>query len=443
MVAQPWSHNAMIARSTDPASPYVLYQLGDAVTDPALWQPCYNASEASARFGAGPGAGAAAAPPQRGGNSNSLYVRSAPSLDGPWTTLDGNNTPLSFSFEGSWATDTNGANPAPFFFENGTALMYFSANPCPPNWGNKVPGNNCIGVARGDSWAGPFAALPLPVTHPESEDAHVFRDPRGNFHLLTNVNNDHARCAQGVPCGGHAWSKDGISFSNLTIGAFGPWVRFANGSAWQTAYVERPQVTQAADGTPLAFFVGMGRASYDDSATWAQLFCTAAQAPGQCGPMLPPPRPPPPPPARVAYAQPGGALCLGTNASFPCPGGWADSCPAFLVPCGSPAAAWLEHADTGFLESAAHPGSCLNRDCNSCGGGAVLKVLACAGNAAPVPFAGGQLAVGGCSGMCVGNGAGGAAPRPPCKAGEQTAAGQLTVQACASGSAQGWVRMAL
>lgn len=188
MVAQPWSHNAMISQTFDPLAPYVLYQLGGASTDPSLFQPCYNASEMVE----------ALIPPSSNqlpplkANSNSLYARSATSLSGPWTPLR-NNSPLVFTWEGSWATDTNGANPAPFFFENGTVLMYFSANPCPPNWGNKVPGNNCIGVAKGESWEGPFAAFPLPVTHPESEDAHVFRDPRGSFHLLTNVNNDQLR----------------------------------------------------------------------------------------------------------------------------------------------------------------------------------------------------------------------------------------------------------
>ena len=365
-------------------------------------------------------------------------MRSASSLAGPWTTLNG-NTPLAFTWEGSWARDTNGANPAPFFFENGTVLMYFSANPCPPNWGNKVPGNNCIGVARGTSWAGPFAALPLPVTHPESEDAHVFRDPRGNFHLLTNVNNDHARCAQGVPCGGHAWSKDGISFSNLTIGAFGPFIRFSNGSFWRTAYVERPQVTQAADGTPLAFFVGMGVTTYDDSVSWAQLFCTSeSQAAGACGTMLPPP---PPPASRVSFQLRGGQ-CLGTNASFPCPGGWGDSCPVFLIPCDAPAAAWLEHPDTGYLESSAHPGVCLNRDCNSCSAGAVVKALACSSGAGAFTFTeGGQIEVGGCAGGCLGDGSG--APTPPCKAGEQTAARQLTVEVCAAASTNGWKRIVL
>ena len=442
MVAQPWSHNAMIAQTFDAAAPYVLYQLGDAATPAADWEPCYNSSEAAvvaaAAAAAAAGTEVRAAPALRGGgaaNSNSLYVRSARSLSGPWSTLDGNNTPLVFTFDGSWATDTNGANPAPFFFANGTVLMYFSANPCPPNWGNTVPGNNCIGVARGDSWAGPFAALPLPVTHPESEDAHVFRDPRGNFHLLTNVNNDHARCAAGVPCGGHAWSTDGLSFSNLTIGAFGPYIRFANGSAWRTAYVERPQVTQATDGTPLAFFVGMSRASYEDSATWAQRFCPASAPAGACGPMLPPPAPPP---ALVTYALPRrGGLCLGTNASFPCPGGWANSCPVFLVPCDAPAARWLERAD-GLVESAAHAGNCLNRDCNSCAAGAAIKAAACAADGDAFAFTAGTLAAGGCGGACAGDGS--APLTPPCKAGEQTVAGQLSVQPCAGADAGGWVR---
>jgi hypothetical protein len=257
----------MVAETNDAAYPYALYQIGDAVADPSLWQPCYNASEALLSFAAVP-ARATARAPVRGSDANSVYVRTAPSLEGPWTSLDGNDSAIPFVFPADgWSSSVNGGNPAPFFFENGTVLMYYSANPCPPGWGNASPGNNCIGVAVGTSWRGPFTASRLPVTHPESEDAFVFRDPRGAFHLLTNVNNDHTRCAQGVPCGGHAWSYDGISFSNLTIGAFGPAIRFANGSYWRTAYVERPQVLQAKDGTPVAFYVGIGRNSYEDSAS--------------------------------------------------------------------------------------------------------------------------------------------------------------------------------
>ena len=44
--------------------------------------------------------------------------------------------------------------------------------------------------------------------------------------------------------GGHAWSTDGWHFTDLVIGAFGPVIRFANGSYWYTAYVERPQARE-------------------------------------------------------------------------------------------------------------------------------------------------------------------------------------------------------
>ena len=432
MIAQPWAHNAMISQTSDPAHPYALYQLGDSAADPAQWQPCYNASSLG-----GEGEVPSPAPAPRASGSE-IYVRTAPSLAGPWAPF-ANNSPLVFTFNGSFARAVNGANPAPFFFANGTVLMYFSANPCPPGWGQASPGNNCIFVARGEHWGGPFAALPLPITHPESEDAHVFRTARG-FHLLTNVNNDHSRCAQGVPCGGHAWGHDGLTFSNLTIGAFGPYVRFANGSSWRTAYVERPQVTQAPDGTPLALFVGMGRASYADSGTWAQRFCTGA-AGETCGPMLPPP---PPPPTRVSYALPRSSSaqrqCLATNATgFPCPGGWANSCPLFLAPCGAPSAQWLERSD-GLLESVAWPGTCLDRDCNSCAARTALKALACGGgNGAPVAFAGGQLRLSACVGSCVSDGSSG--HTPVCKAGEQMAGAQLTVESCSAPATSGWVRM--
>lgn len=40
MVAQPWSHNAMISRT--PAGQLLLWQIGNAVTPPSRWSPCYE-----------------------------------------------------------------------------------------------------------------------------------------------------------------------------------------------------------------------------------------------------------------------------------------------------------------------------------------------------------------------------------------------------------------
>jgi hypothetical protein len=76
---------------------------------------------------------------------------------------------------------------------------------------------------------------------------------------------------------------DGLS----TLKAFGPVITFTNGTVWHNAYTERPLVTQAADGTPLAFYVGMGRTAYMDCCNWGQLFCTGK--PGEiCGPTITP-----------------------------------------------------------------------------------------------------------------------------------------------------------
>jgi hypothetical protein len=200
------------------------------------------------------------------------------------------------------------------------------------------------------------------------------------------------------------------------------------------AYAERPQVVQAPDGSPLTFFLGMGRTSYMDSASWAQPFCRqAGQA--NCGAMHPPP------PSAVQYRL--GDVCLATNSSsFPCPGGWANSCPAFLAPCASPEAVWLEHPD-GSLESAVHAGNCLNFDCNACTPGTLAKVTLCA-NAGALAFdaAAGSLSSKSCPGACVNDGRQASPAHAPCKAGEQYLPhGQATLQQCGSEGTTGWVRV--
>ncbi len=144
-----------------------------------------------------------------------------------------------------------------------------------------------------------------------------------------------------MPCGGHAWSRDGLTWSNQTVGAFGPVVRWINGTYTHGAYVERPQVLQAADGTPISFHTGFGIASYSDSHNFAQLFCTKGR--NDCGPTHPPP------PFVVRLAQ-GAGGCLVANASvFPCAGGWADSCPVALGACDDPTAVWAMIYVTGAL----------------------------------------------------------------------------------------------
>ena len=429
LVVPPWSHGASVTR--DPATgEYLLFHIGNGRVSPSTWSPCYNPAEDAPAFAAA--ALAAAAAPRaplpgaraRAGEDDTTYVERAPTLAGPWTPFN-NNLGLDVVYPpGSWATSMT--NPAAFIFPNGTTLLYYRADQCPETWGALAPA--CIGVAIADSWQGPFTSLfDQPITHPEGEDPAVFRDPRGNMHMLTNVNTYHARCAAGVPCGGHAWSRDGLTWSNQTVGAFGPVIRWTNGSYLYGAYAERPQVLQAADGTPVSFHTGFGQASYADSHNFAQLFCTPGRA--DCGPTHPPAAP------TVALAQHG--ACLTTNASFPCAGGHADSCPLALGACSDPMAAWTLQG-SGTLGNAKLPGSVTNVDCDACAAGSVLKVTSDAqyNDGVALDTTAGELRSLKCPGFCL---SGTTAQRnPPCEGGEWTAPAQVALVACGTPEAGGW-----
>ena len=457
----PWSHNTVVA-SQEQSPAIIIAHIGDGVVDPSNWAPCFNKSQTTAAAvdaaaaawpheayqdeagaeGGGHDAGAAAADPRgiltrrggglRGDPGSTCYFHTADNWDGPWTRAF-NNSGVSINCTDSWTKDCLVGNPAPFVFPNGTVNLYFTATTCPPNSGNKAP--PCIAMARADTFAGPYqlATPSRPITYPESEDPSVFRDFRGNFHLVTNVNTYHARCAQGVPCGGHAWSRDGYVFSNLTVGAFGPVVTFKNGTEWRNAYVERPLVTMAADGvTPLAFHVGMGRASYSDSCNWVQLFC-ADGADATCGPTRFAPQPPP---KNVTFQNGGQCLVIANATSFPCSGsGEAAGCPVLMGSCSDPSAQWQLSATDGTVMSAMLPGIGLDVDCDSPAAHTVVKALA-SGFAPVAVAAGGRLSVLG-NAACFNTGQG--PPRPVCgPQTEHTLPNQIQLAACSDATTAGW-----
>lgn len=226
--------------------------------------------------------------------SGLYYAVSNNSVTGPYyENLSSNSISNEIIVNETWVADIS--NPAPFIFDNGTVLLYFSTGNCPQNWG-LAP--RCISTARSiannddiniSPWKGPYETIgSLPIVSPESEDPSVWQDPRGNFHLLTNVNTGHKRCNATIPCSGHAWSYDGLTWSKQFIGAFGPIIRLKNGTQWVNAYVERPQVYQnPGSKIPVAFFVGMGRSQYSDSISWAQPFCNQQLLDqGLCDPMV-------------------------------------------------------------------------------------------------------------------------------------------------------------
>lgn len=295
----PWAHNTVVMESAPGQSPALtVWHVGNGIAPVSDWYPCFvNSSASSSMSTATPRKNPAAhvdvegrattlrAPPPVPGPGNMAFVATADSPYGPWSRAF-DNKGAAVNTTGSW-TPVPAGNFAPLRLANGTVLLYFTGSPCPA--GSGALATNCIAVAVGDRWTGPFQmhAAQRPITYPESEDPNVWVDPRGNYHLLTNVNTCHRRCNESVPCGGHAWGTDGVHFTNLTIGAFGPLIPLANGTTWTNAYAERPLVTQQADGSPLAFHVGLGRSTYTDSCNWVQLFCTTqALAAGRCAPTV-------------------------------------------------------------------------------------------------------------------------------------------------------------
>ena len=82
---------------------------------------------------------------------------------------------------------------------------------------------------------------------------------------------------------------DTVITLNFNCTLSGPYITFADGTGWNNSYAERPLVLQNDDGSPHAFYVGLGRTTYTDSCNWPMLFCTGA--PGEkCGPTVRPRR---------------------------------------------------------------------------------------------------------------------------------------------------------
>ena len=170
---------------------------------------------------------------------------------------------------------------APYYYPNGSALLV---------WGGQGGPKVGAGLWAGFSpdWRGPYAqvfAPPIDQKVKNVEDPAIFRDHRGNLHMLTNANSGHAHCKASGACGGHSWSRDGLSWSPIFVGAFGPVTKLNNGSTVDLGFVERPQIAQEEDGSaPLALFLGTGYTHR--SYTWAQKFCDAdSMAKDACGYM--------------------------------------------------------------------------------------------------------------------------------------------------------------
>ena len=183
------------------------------------------------------------------GNSPA-HVAWASSPHGPWSpVMDANNPNAPRDVGGSSTND-----PSPTLLANGSMLMVYRssdsrAEPCSHE---AVFARRCDG-----GWNASEAncSPPLLTYLHTAEDPGVWRTRRG-WHMLVNGMPGWG-CMPKTAQGGLAWSRNGINWSALTLGAYNSTVAFkTNGVVTKKDMNrrERPKVTTAADGTPLVFW---------------------------------------------------------------------------------------------------------------------------------------------------------------------------------------------
>eukprot|EP00927_Polykrikos_kofoidii_P035261 TRINITY_DN2983_c0_g5_i1.p1 TRINITY_DN2983_c0_g5~~TRINITY_DN2983_c0_g5_i1.p1 ORF type:complete len:532 (+),score=71.79 TRINITY_DN2983_c0_g5_i1:217-1812(+) len=181
----------------------------------------------------------------------------------------------------SWTWTTPGVevsryqNPGPILHANGSMTMFYRDN-------FDIPEPTCskegIGVQHCASPTSVCEAGGSAVFRHTAEDPSVFIDHRGNWHMLMNAL--PYLCSPKFQQGGHAWSRDGISWSEPRVGAFNTTVHFSDGTSLRCGRRERPQMVLDADGVPLVFFSAVTNCPViegtpykggDDSFTLAQM----------------------------------------------------------------------------------------------------------------------------------------------------------------------------
>jgi hypothetical protein len=258
------AHNAMISKH--PNGSYFLFHIGCGTTrnrtvgcTPHTFKPC------------------------GGWNESNQFLLPNGSFPAGYLEPEPATTHISESLHGPWRPAPNVPtvnNPCPYFFDNGTTLL-FDRNTV--RWASSVDYTGTwqqrttivdIPFINGSSWNNGSSANGTD----RPEDPGVWRDKRGNFHMLFNANSGHVTCPSGKPCGGHTWSTNGLDWALPTIPAFGTVIHYEDNTTIDWGYVERPQVAQDTDGTLLTLYLGQSQLRYHDAHSLAIMFCQKGDA---------------------------------------------------------------------------------------------------------------------------------------------------------------------
>jgi hypothetical protein len=187
-------------------------------------------------------------------------------VDGSWNiySIDATSGPIvmstSFDQGKTWTDPTPGVqvsqyqNPGPILFKNGSMTMFYRADGTPLK--QPACSTESIAVQYCASKNATCAGGHNPIFQHTAEDPSVFVDHRGNWHMLVNA--FPGGCTPKVQQGGHAWSKDGVTWSEPRSGAYNTTFVTTDGQTITCGRRERPQIIQdPITGKPLVMTAGV------------------------------------------------------------------------------------------------------------------------------------------------------------------------------------------
>ena len=194
-----------------------------------------------------------------------ISVLSSPDLR-TWTNYSG--YVLNGDTNGTWDTDTT--NPGPFPLESAddhTPTMLMAYRGCEYNCG----GTELVSMASADNFTGPFTrSHSQPLSNEANEDPFLWRDKRGNYHMLMHYLGPGGGSTGGPQVGHHAFTKrwDGAWTFNNGTPAYDTTVNYTDGTSIRFMRRERPQLFFSEDGEMTPLYLSNGVQEFNSSASY-------------------------------------------------------------------------------------------------------------------------------------------------------------------------------
>eukprot|EP01065_Artemidia_motanka_P038870 TRINITY_DN47715_c0_g1_i1.p1 TRINITY_DN47715_c0_g1~~TRINITY_DN47715_c0_g1_i1.p1 ORF type:complete len:402 (+),score=109.91 TRINITY_DN47715_c0_g1_i1:51-1256(+) len=181
-------------------------------------------------------------------------VFSADSPDGPWTLTHLLDPTHPLRPHDGAAGNTSYGNPSALILPNGTTLLAFR-----DYFGDRrFPDSNVLGIAVAPSWQGPYRfpdAARISLSAHDAEDPHIYRDRRGNFHMLVHALDNWPN---GTFVGGHVFSENGLDWTFSSEPTYNTTVQYEDGEAVVYSRRERPEMVLDPDtGVPTHLITGV------------------------------------------------------------------------------------------------------------------------------------------------------------------------------------------